>query len=88
MCGTFSTGWPKDLFDFYIPEVDDQLRELADIAEDEDWNYHNTPSDLPSLSRSCTSLWFTFPQYCSPFMFPRCRLAMYPSLEKRCSNLL
>lgn len=35
--------WPDDLFDFaFIPETADRFVELADMAEDEDWEYHNT----------------------------------------------
>lgn len=38
--------WPEDLFDFaFIPAMDDQLHALAELAEDEDWEYQNTQSD-------------------------------------------
>ncbi len=43
-----STPWPEDLFDFaYIPEINDNLRRLAELAEQEDWSYHNSPSEYP-----------------------------------------
>jgi|SRR5271165_3377316 len=41
--------WPEDLFDFaYLPDFNNQLAELADAAEDEDWAYHNTQSSYPT----------------------------------------
>lgn len=43
-----SSPWPEDLFDFaFIPVVDDQLRDLAGLAEGEDWTYQHTHSDHP-----------------------------------------
>ena len=43
-----TTPWPEDLFEFaYVPDMPDNLRRLAEQAEQEDWNYHNTPSDKP-----------------------------------------
>jgi hypothetical protein len=40
------TIWPIDLFDFaYIPERDQRLHDLAELAEAEDWTYHNTRND-------------------------------------------
>ncbi len=44
--------WPVDLLEFaYVPAMDDQLRNLAGMAESEDWEYHNTSSEhvLPIL---------------------------------------
>ena len=39
-------SWPEELFDFaWIPGIDDRLRELADQAEKEDWQYQNTGND-------------------------------------------
>jgi len=41
-------AWPPDLFDFaFVPEVDEQLQQLADLAEKEDWVYHYAASDHP-----------------------------------------
>ena len=38
--------WPHDLFAFaFLPEMDERLRDLADIAEDEDWSYQHTPTE-------------------------------------------
>jgi hypothetical protein len=46
--------WPDDLFQFaFIPDSNDRLAELAAEAEDEDWEYHNTP--LSIRGRSCTT---------------------------------
>ena len=40
--------WPLELFDFaYFPIMDDHLRNLDDVAEPEDWSYHNTESEHP-----------------------------------------
>ena len=37
--------WPEDLYDFaFIPDPSDRLSELAESAEEEDWEYHNTTS--------------------------------------------
>ncbi len=44
--------WPEELLDFaWIQNIDKQLGDLAEKAENEDWNYHFTPSDhsLPIL---------------------------------------
>jgi hypothetical protein len=44
--------WPDDLLDFaFIPAMDEQWESLAQLAEADDWDYHNTPSDhtLPIL---------------------------------------
>lgn len=44
--------WPSDLFDFaFIPEINDQLPNLAEKSEPEDWEYQYTTSDyqLPIL---------------------------------------
>ena len=39
-------SWPEDLFEFaWFPNRDDQLRELADQAEEEDWQYQYTPKE-------------------------------------------
>jgi len=38
--------WPDKLFDFaWVPEFNNRLAELAELAEDEDWEYHHTESD-------------------------------------------
>lgn len=38
--------WPEDLLDFaFIPAIDEKLQSLAELAEHEDWDYYNTPSD-------------------------------------------
>ena len=38
--------WPQALFDFaWLPNLDEQLRELAELAEPEDWTYHNSPNE-------------------------------------------
>ena len=45
-------SWPDDLFDFaWFPDRDDRLRELADQAEEEDWQYQHTQNehDFPIL---------------------------------------
>lgn len=43
-----TTPWPEDLFDFaFIPDVDDQLGELTELAEEEDWSYHHTEGEHP-----------------------------------------
>jgi hypothetical protein len=40
--------WPDDLFQFaFIPDTNDRLAELAEEAEEEDWEYHNTQSQYP-----------------------------------------
>ncbi|PTX93464.1 hypothetical protein DB345_17810 [Spartobacteria bacterium LR76] len=40
--------WPEDFFEFaYIPEINQQLTALAELAEPEDWDYHHTPSIHP-----------------------------------------
>jgi len=40
--------WPDDLFQFaFIPEPNDRLAELAEAAEDEDWEYHNSAGTYP-----------------------------------------
>jgi len=40
--------WPEDLFDFgFIPGIGDQLRDLANEAEREDWEYLHTHSEYP-----------------------------------------
>lgn len=39
------TTWPEELFDFaFIPDTNTRLDELAQAAEQEDWDYHNSPS--------------------------------------------
>lgn len=39
-------SWPDDLFSFaWFEQRDERLRELADLSEEEDWQYHNTPND-------------------------------------------
>lgn len=39
MAGT----WPEDFFDFaYVSEMDDRLRQLAEMAEEENWSYEYT----------------------------------------------
>ncbi|GIW91508.1 MAG: hypothetical protein KatS3mg109_1940 [Pirellulaceae bacterium] len=41
-----TSGWPKDLFEFaWFQGRDDRLRELAELAEPEDWRYQHTESD-------------------------------------------
>jgi hypothetical protein len=36
-------AWPNDLFDFaWFPDRDSQFKELAQLSEDEDWEYHNS----------------------------------------------
>ncbi len=38
--------WPADLFDFaYFPSRDERLKQLGELAENEDWDYHHSPSD-------------------------------------------
>lgn len=38
--------WPTDLLEFaFIPAMDDKLSNLAEVAEAEDWGYHNTSCD-------------------------------------------
>ena len=45
---SLTSPWPEHLFDFaYIPEMDGQLQALSELAENEDWNYHHTPSEHP-----------------------------------------
>jgi len=42
---TPASVWPVELFDFaFVPDFDARLTELKDLAEDEDWEYHNTPT--------------------------------------------
>lgn len=37
------TEWPEDLFEFaFVPDRDGRLKELADLAEGEDWGYQHT----------------------------------------------
>ncbi len=39
---------PENLYDFaQIPDFQAVIEELAKLAECEDWNYHNTPSNTP-----------------------------------------
>ena len=43
-----TSPWPEELFEFaFIPEVDEQLAKLADLAEEEEWSYKHTPMDHP-----------------------------------------
>lgn len=38
--------WPENLFDLvFMPHRDEQLDRLANLAEPEDWDYRNTPSE-------------------------------------------
>lgn len=38
--------WPEALFDLvFIPNLEDRLDELAALAEPEEWDYHNTPTE-------------------------------------------
>ena len=38
-------SWPEDLFDFaWFPNRDDQLRDLAEQAEGEEWQYQHSPN--------------------------------------------
>ena len=38
--------WPEELFDFaWFPDMDGRLRDLAEEAESEDWEYHNTTTE-------------------------------------------
>lgn len=40
--------WPEDLFGFaFIPDMPENIRKLVDLAEEEDWSYHNTESERP-----------------------------------------
>src|SRR5690349_8573815 len=41
------TTWTEELLDFaYVPDLNGQLAALAaDEAENEDWEYHNSPSN-------------------------------------------
>jgi hypothetical protein len=40
--------WPEDLFQFaFVPEPNDRMAELAELSEEEDWDYHNTPTPHP-----------------------------------------
>ena len=40
------TTWPASLFEFaWFPNREDQLRDLAQQAEPEDWEYHHSHSD-------------------------------------------
>lgn len=42
--------WPNDLFDFaFINNMDDRIQDLADLAEQEEWNYIDTPSGRPNI---------------------------------------
>jgi len=42
---TEASIWPDDLFKFaYVPDFDGKLVGLAELVEDEDWDYHHTPS--------------------------------------------
>ena len=48
MAASATSPWADDLFDFaFVPGMDDRLKELAEQAEDEDWNYHHTSSEHP-----------------------------------------
>jgi hypothetical protein len=39
---------PDQLSEFaLVPRLDEKIEELAALAEPEDWEYHNTPSDNP-----------------------------------------
>jgi hypothetical protein len=43
-----TSPWPEDLFDFgWFPDRDDRLRELSELAEEEDWSYQHTTSEHP-----------------------------------------
>jgi len=45
-------NWPEKLFDLiYIPRMDEKLNELAELAENENWEYQNTQDShhLPIL---------------------------------------
>jgi hypothetical protein len=46
---TYETCWPGDLFFGFahIPVVNEQLEELANLAEPENWSYSNTESEHP-----------------------------------------
>lgn len=38
--------WPEDLFEFaWFPNRDQQLQDLAEQVEEEDWNYYNTDTE-------------------------------------------
>ena len=40
--------WPSDLFEFaWLPDFNQRLKELAELAEPEDWDYHYTESEHP-----------------------------------------
>ena len=42
------SDWPEDLFEFgWFFEREKRLEELANLAEQEDWSYHNSPSEHP-----------------------------------------
>ena len=41
--------FPDNLYEFaYFPKIDDNLSELSDLAEPEDWKYKYTKSDSDS----------------------------------------
>lgn len=41
-----TSPWPEDLFDFaWFAERDDRLRDLSELAEQEDWTYQHTESE-------------------------------------------
>lgn len=43
-----SSLWPEDFFEFaFVPDVEQQLADLAKLAEGEDWEYHHAPSVRP-----------------------------------------
>jgi aspartate carbamoyltransferase regulatory subunit len=46
MAEDFAQVWREDLFEFaWIPAINEQLVELSEIAEHEDWTYRYTPSE-------------------------------------------
>ena len=45
-------NWPDRIFDLmFIPEMNEKMDELRELAEDENWNYQRTESEhhLPIL---------------------------------------
>lgn len=40
--------WPNDLFEFaFIPAIDERLKDLAELAEEEDWTYQHIQNEHP-----------------------------------------
>ena len=44
------TNWPEKLFDLiYFQSMDEKLKHLSELAEDEDWDFRNTENARPLL---------------------------------------